>query len=157
MESEKPHAAALVTMKDAQMKRLSHDRGFPRAKNPLDVVHVDVVSVRNLDLPAATDGGRRGFKYGLVFVDDFSKLKRVYFAKEKGEVPALIRLFYLEMGSHLMYGSHFVMHDGFRQMRIHTDGGKELNSAEMEALLLELGLSANVTSSPSGESLWPSI
>lgn len=148
MESEKPHAAALVTMKDAQMTRISHDRGFPRAVNPLDVVHVDVVSVRNLDLPAANDGGRRGFKYGVVFVDDYSRLKRVYFAKEKSEVPALIRLFYLEMGSHAMYGSNFVMYDGFRQMRIHTDGGKELNSAEMEALLLELGLSANVTSSP---------
>ncbi|KAG8456909.1 hypothetical protein KFE25_004420 [Diacronema lutheri] len=38
--------------------------------------------------------------------------------------------------------------DGWKTLRIHTDGGKELNSAAMEALLLEFGLSANVTSSP---------
>jgi hypothetical protein len=148
MDTVKPHSADLVTMKDAQMTRLSHTRGFPRAEAPLDVVHMDVVSVRNLDLPAAVDGSRRGLKYGVVFVDDYSKLKRVYFAKEKSDVPGLVRLFFMEMGSHAMYGSHFVMHAGFRQMRIHTDGGKELNSNAMEEVLLEFGLSANVTSSP---------
>ena len=148
METKKPHDADLVTMKDAQMTRLSHTRGFPRAEAPLDVVHMDVVSVRNLDLPAAVDGSRRGLKYGVVFVDDYSKLKRVYFAKEKSDVPGLVRLFFTEMGSHAMFGSNLVMQKGFRQMRIHTDGGKELNSAAMEQVLLEFGLSANVTSAP---------
>jgi hypothetical protein len=148
METKKPHDADLVTMKDAQMTRLSHSRGFPRAQAPLDVVHMDVVSVRKLDLPAAVDGSRRGLKYGVVFVDDYSKLKRVYFAKEKSDVPGLVRLFFTEMGSHALFGSNFVMHTGFRQMRIHTDGGKELNSAAMEEVLLEFGLSANVTSAP---------
>lgn len=115
MKTKKPHDADLVTMKDAQMTRLSHKRGFPGAEAPLDVVHMDVVSVRNLDLPAAVDGTRRGLKYGVVFVDDFSKLKRVYFAKEKSDVPGLVRLFFTEMGSHAMFGSNFVMHTGFRQ------------------------------------------
>lgn len=148
MDAKKPHNADLVTMKDAQMTRLSHTRGFPKTESPLDVVHMDVVSVRNLDLPVAVDGSRRGLKYGVVFVDDYSKLKRVYFAKEKSDVPGLVRLFLIEMGSHAMFGSNFVMHDGFRQMRIHTDGGKEMNSAAMEEVLIEFGLSANVTSSP---------
>ena len=148
MEMTTPHSADLVTMKDAQMTRLTHTRGFPRAEAPLDVVHVDVVSVRNLDLPAAVDGSRRGLKYGVVFVDDYSKLKRVYFAKEKSDVPSLVRLFFVEMGSHAMFGSNLVLQRGFRQMRIHTDGGKELNSVAMEEVLLEFGLSANVTSAP---------
>ena len=108
MNTKTPHAADLVTMKDAQMTRLSHTRGFPGAESPLDVVHMEVVSVRNLDLPAAVDGSRRGLKYGVVFVDDYSKLKRVYFAKEKSDVPGLVRLFFMEMGSHAMFGSHFV-------------------------------------------------
>jgi len=148
MEASEPLAAPMVTLRDAHMKRLPHRRSFPRAKAPLDVVHMDVVTLRRLDLPAGVDGARLGMKYGVVFVDDYSRLKRVYFCKGKDEVPALVRLFLLEMGSHAMYGSHFVMRDGFRQLRIHTDGGKELNSAAMEALLLEFGLSANVTSSP---------
>ena len=148
MEASESLAAPMVTLRDAHMKKLPHRRSFPRAKAPLDVVHMDVVTLRRLDLPAGVDGARLGMKYGVVFVDDYSRLKRVYFCKGKDEVPALVRLFLLEMGSHAMYGSHFVMRDGFRQLRVHTDGGKELNSAAMEALLLEFGLSANVTSSP---------
>jgi hypothetical protein len=52
------------------------------------------------------------------------------------------------MGKHALFGSHFVLHNGFRQLRIHTDGGGELNAAAVDEILLTFGLSANVTSTP---------
>jgi hypothetical protein len=67
-------------------------------------------------------------------------------------VQGLIRLFLLEMGTHALFGSHFVLHNGFRQLRIHTDGGGELNSAAVDAILLAFGLGANVTSTPHTQS-----
>jgi hypothetical protein len=136
------------TMTDARMVRLPFTRSFPRASAPLDVVHIDVTTVRKQELPSDVDGRHLGMKYAVVFVDDYSRMKKVYFCKAKKDVPSLVRLYLLEVGSHALYGSAFVMHNGFRQMRIHTDGGKELNSATMEKVLLEFGLSANVTSAP---------
>jgi hypothetical protein len=128
------------------MKKVSHEESFARAANPLDVVHMDVVSVSLMDLPAGVDGSKLGMRYGLVCVDDHSRLKRVYFSKKKGEVLGLIHLFLLEMGTHVLFGSHFVLHNGFQQLRIHTDGGGELNSAAVDEILLAFGLSANVQS-----------
>jgi hypothetical protein len=67
MEASEPLAAPLVTLRDAHMKRLSHRRSFPRARAPLDVVHMDVVTLRHLDLPAGIDGARLGMKCGFSF------------------------------------------------------------------------------------------
>jgi hypothetical protein len=122
MEGSAPASAGLATLSDARMKKVSHKESFARAASPLDVVHMDVVSVSLMDLPASVDGSKLGMRYKLVCVDDHSRLKKVYFSKKKGEVPGLIRLFLLEMGTHALFGSHFVLHNGFRQLRIHTDG-----------------------------------
>jgi hypothetical protein len=64
---------------------------------------MDVVSVSKLDLPGAkTDSALRlGMKYAIVCVDDYSRLKKVYFSKYLASVPRLIRMFLLEMGSHV--------------------------------------------------------
>ncbi|MGA1628059.1 MAG: hypothetical protein ACO330_04450, partial [Aquiluna sp.] len=104
--------------------------------------YVDVVSASHLDLPKSSDGKSLGLKHALVFVDGFSGHIRVYFAKTQADVPALTRFYLLELGTTLMFGSHFVLR------RIHTDGGLSLNSEEFESILLKHGLAANVTSCP---------
>jgi hypothetical protein len=43
MEATEPLAAPMVTLRDAHMKKLPHRRSFPRAKAPLDVVHMEMV------------------------------------------------------------------------------------------------------------------
>jgi hypothetical protein len=87
-------------------------------------------------------------KYGVVFVDDFSRHMRVYYCTHKSEVPRLLRLYFAEMGSHALYASHFVLHAGFARNNVYTDGGTELSSSQFEQCLLDIGLSANVVSAP---------
>jgi hypothetical protein len=130
------------------MSRQPFSRVMPRATRPLECTHCDLLSISNLDMPATESGVRHGMKYGVVFVDDFSRHMRVYFCTHKSEVPRLLRLYFTEMGSHALYASHFLMHQGFARHRIHTNGGTELNSAKCEQCLLDLGLSANVVTAP---------
>ena len=85
-----------------------------------------------------------------MFVDDCSRLKRVYFCMGKDEVPALLRLFLLEIDLHAVYGPHFVMRDGFRQLHAHSHWrrqGDELGG-DGSAAARPFELSANVTNSP---------
>ena len=98
-------------------------RAMPRASRPLEVTHCDLLSVSNIDLPASKTGVRMGMKYAIVFVDDYSRHTRVYFCKHKHEVPKLLRLYFVEMGSHALHASHLLTYTGFARCRIHTDGG----------------------------------
>ena len=99
--------------------------------------YVDVFSVSNFDLPPGASGVRAGMKYAVVLVDCHSRKEFVYFCKRKSSVPSLLRLFLLQVGTPALFNSHFVVREGVaRQMRLHTDGGKELNFLAMEKLLL---------------------
>jgi hypothetical protein len=49
-------------------------------------------------------------KYGVVFVDDFSRHMCVYYCTHKSEVPRLPRLYFAEMGTHALYASHVVVY-----------------------------------------------
>ena len=142
MESSTPHASSLATLDLARARRLPHDDELYKATQPGEITYVDVVSASHLDLPKSSDGKSLGLKHALVFVDGFSGHIRVYFAKTQADVPALTRFYLLELGTTLMFGSHFVLR------RIHTDGGLSLNSEEFESILLKHGLAANVTSCP---------
>jgi hypothetical protein len=84
MEGSAPASAGLATLSDARMKKVSHEESFARAANPLDAVHMDVVSVSLMDLPAGVDGSKLGTRYGLVCVDDHWTLKKVYFRRRRG-------------------------------------------------------------------------
>ncbi len=50
MEGSAPASAGLATLSDARMKKVLHKESFARAASPLDVVHMDVVSVSLMDL-----------------------------------------------------------------------------------------------------------
>jgi hypothetical protein len=130
------------------MTRQPFPRAMPRASRPLEVTHCDLLSVSNIDLPASETGVRMGMKYAIVFVDDYSRHTRVYFCKHKHEVPKLLRLYFVEMGSHALHASHLLTYTGFARCRIHTDGGGELNSNSFEQCLLDLGLCCNIVTCP---------
>jgi len=140
--------AALDKLSTAHMRRLPFERSFPRASRPLEVTHMDVGSISKYDLPTGEDGGKMGMRYFLVCVDDHSRHKRVYFCKKKDQVPDLIIMYFRDMGSNYLFGSHLVLHRGFQSERVHTDGGLELNSQRVSDILLSFGLAATVTSAP---------
>jgi hypothetical protein len=151
MASEAMHAN-IDPLSNAQMRRRPFNRSQPRASRPLEITHVDVLQVSQRDLPSHVDGNKIGYKYGAIFIDDYSKHSRVYFAKTKAEIPRLIRCYYNDMGTSALFGTDLVLGPGFAQNCIHTDGGKELNSAEVQDILSEFGLAANVTSAPDSPS-----
>ena len=122
MEASELLAAQMMALRDAHMTRLPHRSSFPCANAPLDVVHLDVVRLRlSRSTCGHIDDARLGMRHGVMFVvDDCSRRKRVFFCMGKDEVPALLRLFLLEIDLHAVYGPHFVMRDGFRQLQAHS-------------------------------------
>jgi hypothetical protein len=82
MSTSQPFAANLSTLGAAAMTRQPFSRVntvMPRATRPLECTRCDLLSISNLDMPATESGVRHGMKYGVVFVDDFSRHMRVYF------------------------------------------------------------------------------
>ncbi|GKU96119.1 hypothetical protein SLEP1_g9388 [Rubroshorea leprosula] len=59
--------------------RLPFEKSFSRCKAPLDCIHSDLFG------PTPTPS-YSGFRYMLIFVDDFTRFTWVYFVKEKSEV-----------------------------------------------------------------------
>jgi hypothetical protein len=136
----------------AQMWSSPFSRSQPRALRPLEITHVDVLQVSQRDPPSHVDGNKIGNKYWAIFIDYYSKHSRVYFAKSKAEIKRLIRCYYNDMGTSALFGTDLILGPGLAQNLIHTDGGKELNSAEVQDILSEFGFSAKVTSAPDSSS-----
>jgi hypothetical protein len=151
MSSEAMHAN-INSLSNAQMRAKPFNRPQPRATRPLEITHVNVLQVSQRDLPTHVDGNKIGFKYGAIFIYDYSKHLRVYFARTKAEVPHLIRCYYDDMGTSALFGTDLILGPGFAQNRIRTDGCKELNSSKIQDILSEFGLAANVTSAPDSPS-----
>jgi hypothetical protein len=59
MESEKPRSAALSTLNDARMRRLSHTNSLRTASYPGEITYLDVFSCSKYDLPPGQNGDRR--------------------------------------------------------------------------------------------------
>mmetsp|Transcript_17641 Transcript_17641/g.43903 ORF Transcript_17641/g.43903 Transcript_17641/m.43903 type:complete len:183 (+) Transcript_17641:455-1003(+) len=145
MEGQAPMSSDLNTLSDARMRRLTHELPLPDAKAAGET-YLDVYSASKFDLPVKNiDGERSGFKYAILFVDAYSRFRRVYFAKSQRELPGLARHYLSELGASAHAGGLFMLGDGFRRY-VHTDGGTPMNSKAFEKVLLEFGLAANVTS-----------
>jgi hypothetical protein len=147
MESAKPWSAALSKMTDAQMVKLPFKSSLRPASYPGQITYIDAFSCSKYDLPPTVDGRRRGFKYGLLCCDAYSRFKKIYFGYSESETPRLVRYWLSELGNSVFAGGHFVLGPGCRR-HFHTDGGSAMNSAQFAGVLEEHGLSANVTSCP---------
>lgn len=150
MMSSVPRSAELNTLTDARMRRLPHEQQLHKAEYPGEITYLDVFSVSKFDLPVESiEGKRSGYQYAVLFVDAYSRFRKVYFCKTQEEVPRLARFYLLELGTQAHSGGHFLLGAGFAKYgrrQVHTDGGLPMNSEAFERVLLECGCAANVTS-----------
>ena len=89
-----------------------------RATEPLEFVHCDLAGPIE---PAA----KEGFRYALVFADDFSGVTMLYFLKNKSDTPQATKTFLADIAP---YG---------RVKRLRSDGGGEFTSKEFKKLLVD--------------------
>lgn len=100
----------------------SHPRNEWKAKEPLELVHVDMGEMRDPSLGGA--------KYYLVFKDDFSHFRTVYFMKTKDEAPDKLKLF-VKMAENQLR----------RKMKcLRSDNGTEIKNVRTDEFLKDLGI-----------------
>lgn len=102
--------------------RISHPINPKVSKNPLDLIHVDLceMNIRSLG----------GAKYFLLFKDDFSHFRTVYFLKSKDEAAAKLDIF-----------MKMVENQFDRKVKcLRSDNGTEIKNADTRKLLEELGI-----------------
>jgi hypothetical protein len=147
MDKAAPRSADLSTLSDARMRRSSHSEHLPEARLPGEVTYLDVYASGQGQQPRGLNGERTSVRLAVLFVDAYSRFKRVYFCDSERDVPGLARHYLSELGHSVHCGGHFVLMDGCRKY-IHTDGGASMNSQEFAKVLMDFGLASNVTSCP---------
>jgi hypothetical protein len=147
MESRAPRSGELNTLSDARMRWTTHTESLPRALFAGEITYMDVYSASKHDLPVGLNGERAGMRYAVLFVDAFSRFKRVYLVKSESELPGLARHYLSELGHSVHAGGHFLLEAGCRRY-MQTDGGLAMNSERFARVLMDFGLAANATSCP---------
>ena len=99
-----------------------HPKNKKIAKQPLDLIHVDLC-----DMNIESLGGAR---YFLLFKDDYSHFRTVYFLKNKGKAPGKLKIF-LKMTENQF---------GRKVKSLRSDNGKEVINNQVKELLEELGV-----------------
>lgn len=105
-----------------KMHRLSFGKRQNRPTKVGELIHADVCG----PMPEKSLGGS---KYYVVFKDDFSKYRRVYFLKQKSEVKDKLSQFISEVKTR-----------GHCIKELLTDGGGEFNNSDVHKVVCELGL-----------------
>lgn len=124
----KPHVDGMIVTDDVEsecdvcmkgkMTQNSSRKPDARAINVLDFVHCDLSGPVD---PVAKDG----FRYALVFVDDYSGCTMTYFLKQKSDTVCATKRYLADIAP---YGN---------VKCLRTDNGGEFTSSEFEALLIE--------------------
>lgn len=107
--------------------RISHPRNTEIASAPLDLVHVDLG-----EMNVRSSGGA---KYFLLFKDDYSHYRTVYFLKTKDEAVAKLDI-YLKLVENQL---------GRRVKKLRSDNGLEIRNQSSKQLLEKLGVFHTVT------------
>lgn len=111
---------ACVFGKHSKLKFQASDS---RAKQPGELVHSDLCGP--MQHPSLSDS-----RYFLLFKDDFSKYRCVYFLKHKSEVPSCFRNFIYKLKSET----------GLKLKTIRTDNGTEFLNENFEDVLKQFGI-----------------
>ncbi|KAK9870289.1 hypothetical protein WA026_006376 [Henosepilachna vigintioctopunctata] len=102
--------------------RVSHPANTKRSSKPLDLIHVDLCEMNILSLGGA--------KYFLLFKDDFSHFRTVYFLKNKSEaaekLKAYIKLVKNQFGKNVK--------------TLRSDNGTEIKNGDVNKFLESLGI-----------------
>ena len=93
---------------------------------PGQLVHADIAG-------PFVQSAAGGYQYALVFVDDFSRYKWVYFMRKKSEAPDYTRTFIGSFNS--LIAKRFGADESFTVAAIHTDNAGEFLSREYADLL----------------------
>lgn len=102
-----------------------------RATKPLELVHVDLIG----PIEVTSLGGAR---YAIVFTDDYSKWRTIYFLRDKSEGIIKLRAYLNDMSGLLK---------GAKVVRVHSDGGGEFMNEEFKDYCKRNGI-LQTTSSP---------
>lgn len=102
--------------------RVSHPANLKVAEKPLDVIHVDLgeMDIRSLG----------GAKYFLLFKDDYTHFKTVYFLKSKDEAYQKLQLLMNLLENQF----------GRKVKKLMSDNGREIQNTNSNKLLEELGV-----------------
>ena len=102
--------------------RVSHPENLKVAKQTLDIIHVDLCEMNIKSLGGA--------KYFLLFKDDFSHFKTVYFLKTKDEAVKCLKNFMTMIENQFERKVKFLM----------SDNGTEIKNAACKEILDEIGI-----------------
>ena len=154
-----PRNERVDTYAAARMGRKPFSGEFPEASMPGSVTHVDVFHISQEDLAKlATSGarariarGRRAkrYRYGIVFVDGYSKRYMFYALAglSESEIEQCFTWYSMQLGTALTTGGIIELLPGALR-HFHTDGGSSLVCKRIETLLAKLGYGATVTGAP---------
>ncbi|MBW0478163.1 hypothetical protein O181_017878 [Austropuccinia psidii MF-1] len=107
----------------AKIRNLPHSQVLPRANAPFLKIHMDTLQIN----PPT----RRGYKYVLVLINDFSRFNRIYLLSEKGQAEECMKTYLMEIKNKLDITPAY----------LHTDRGGEFSSQSFLNHLASQGIS----------------
>ena len=97
----------------------SNESKVRSAKKPLEIVHMDLIGP--IDTPSLS-----GARYGLLFTDDVTRWRRIYFLKEKSDALEKLMLYEGDMSA--------LLNDrDIKIARLHSDNGGEFVGAKFKS------------------------
>ena len=126
----------IVFVKDSQLCKgcvlgkqhhLSFGRRVKRAQAAGELIHADVCGPMQED-------SFQGFRYFLVFKDDYSKYRSVYFLKKNSDVVNKLKQFLAEVRT-----------IGHTVKEMLTDGGGEFDNSDVRVVTQQAGLNHRMT------------
>lgn len=108
--------------------RLKFDERVIRATKPQEIIHSDLCGPMQVE-----SLGKK--KYSLMFKDEFSGYRYVYFLNEKSEVFDNLKIFCLKIEN--QFGENI--------KELHTNGGKEYKNANVKSFLKSKGIKFSVS------------
>ncbi|MBW0534081.1 hypothetical protein O181_073796 [Austropuccinia psidii MF-1] len=117
------HSSDCPVCHQAKIKNRPHSQFLPRADAPFSKIHMDTLQIN--------PQSRKGYKYVLVLIDDYSRFNRIYLLNEKSQASEHIKSFLMEIKNKLDIIPAY----------LHTDRGGEFNSQSLLSFLTEQGIS----------------
>lgn len=105
-----------------KQQRVSHPENVKVADQPLDLVHVDLGEMNERSIGGA--------KYFLMFKDDYSHFRTVYYLKSKDQAADKLRIYLKEVEN--QFGRNVKV--------LRSDHGKEIDNSTTRKILEELGV-----------------
>ncbi|KAI7703162.1 hypothetical protein KC353_g14273 [Hortaea werneckii] len=119
-KQQTPYCESCSLSKSQKIYRTSDDC---RAKGVFELIHSDIVG-------PVTPTGYDGSRYYVSFVDDCTRLSRVYVLKEKSQLMSRLKDFY----------QWCLAQRGVRIKRIRSDNGKEYDNGPLKAWMADKGI-----------------